>query len=113
MERITLANAWAVIAGVAAAVVLLVNAVEKIVSVVHAAKAPDAAQNDRLATLEEGMKKVKTYLENDKTRIDRLAEGDKVTKRSLLALLNHGIDGNNVSQMQQAKKELEDYLIDR
>lgn len=113
MEHITLANAWAAIAAVAAAVVLIVNAVEKIVAVIHAAKAPDAAQNDRLAALEEDMQQVKQYLSTDKTRIDRLAEGDQVTKRSLLALLNHGLDGNNVKQMQDAKQELENYLINR
>ena len=53
------------------------------------------------------------YLENDKKRLDALAKGDKMTKRSLLALLAHGIDGNNVTQMKDAKKELEDYLVDR
>ena len=113
MEHITLANIWAVVAAIAAAVVLIVNAAEKIVSVVHAAKAPNAAQDDRLAALEDAVEQMQKYLENDKSRIDRLAEGDQVTKRSLLALLNHGIDGNNVAQMQAAKQELENYLINR
>lgn len=111
MEHITLANAWTVIAGVAAAVVLLVNAAEKIVSVVHAARAPDAAQNARLAALEADMQQVKQYLSTDKTQIDRLTEGDQVSKRSLLALLDHGLDGNNIKQMRDAKEELENYLI--
>lgn len=113
MEHITLANVWAAVAAVAAAVVLIVNAAEKIASVVHAAKAPNAAQDDRLAALEEAVEQVQKYLETDKGRIDRLAEGDQVTKRSLLALLNHGIDGDNVAQMQAAKQELENYLINR
>lgn len=112
-EHITLSNIWAVVAAIAAAVVLLVNAAEKIVSVIHAAKAPNAAQDNRLAALEENMTQVKSYLANDKKRIDGLAEGDKVTKHSLLALLNHGIDGNNVTQMESAKHELEEYLINR
>ena len=113
MENLTAANIWAIVAGVAAALVLLVNAGEKLVTVIHAVKAPNAAQDDRLAALEEDMGQVKKFLANDKVRIDGLTEGDKVTKHSLLALLNHGIDGNNVAQMEAAKHELEDYLINR
>ncbi len=109
MENMTFAEVWAVVAAAAAAVILLVNAAEKIVVIWRTIHAPDAAQDDRLAKLEGKVAK----LENDKKRLDALAEGDKMTTRSLLALLAHGIDGNNVTQMKDAKKELEDYLIDR
>lgn len=111
MGNLTAANIWAIVAGVAAAVVLLVNAWEKLVTVIHAVKAPGAAQNDRLAQLEDDMDQIKTYLSNDKRRIDALAEGDKVTKQALLALLGHGIDGNNVDAMIKSKDDLEKYLI--
>ena len=113
MENMTFAEVWAVFAAVAAAVILLVNAAEKIVVIWRTIRAPDAAQDNRLAGLEADMAQVKKYLTNDKDRIDRLADGDRVTKHSLLALLNHGIDGNNVAQMEAAKHELEDYLINR
>lgn len=113
METMTFAEVWAVVAAVAAAVILLANAAEKIVAIWRTIRAPDTAQNGRLANLEGDVAKIKGYLENDKKRLDTLSEGDKLTKRSLLALLNHGIDGNNVTQMKDAKKELEDYLIDR
>lgn len=113
MESMTFAEVWAVIAAVAAAVILLANAAEKIVAIWHTIRAPDIAQDDRLANLERDVTKIKGYLENDKKRLNTLSEGDKMTKRSLLALLNHGIDGNNITQMKAVKKELEDYLIDR
>ena len=32
---------------------------------------------------------------------------------ALLALLDHGIDGNNISQMQEAKTALQNHLINR
>ena len=112
-ENITLPQIWAIVAWTAAAIILLANAGEKVVCIIKALKAPDAAQNGRLANLENDVAKIKGYLENDKKRLDTLSEGDKMTKRSLLALLAHGIDGNNVTQMKDAKKELEDYLIDR
>lgn len=33
--------------------------------------------------------------------------------QSLLALLDHGIDGNNIEQMESAKKAVQSYLIDK
>lgn len=33
--------------------------------------------------------------------------------QSLLALLDHGIDGNNIEQMESAKKAVQNYLIDK
>ena len=112
-ENITPENIWAILAWVATALILLSNAGEKIVGIVKAIKAPDVAQNDRLTALEEDMAQVKQYLTNDKKAIDGLSEGDKVSKHAILALLGHGIDGNNVEEMIQSKHELEKYLINR
>ena len=33
--------------------------------------------------------------------------------QTLLALLDHGIDGNNITQMEAAKKAVQNYLIDK
>lgn len=112
-ENITPENIWAIIAWVAAALILLANAGEKVVGIVKALHAPDAAQDDRLSNLENDVSKIKGYLENDKKRLDTLSEGDKVTKHAILALLGHGIDGNNVDEMISSKHELEKYLINR
>lgn len=112
-ENITPEKIWAILAWVATALILLANAGEKIVGIVKAIKAPDMAQNSRLTSLEEDMAQVKQYLTNDKKAIDGLSEGDKVTKHAILALLGHGIDGNNVDEMIQSKHELEKYLINR
>lgn len=112
-ENITPEKIWAILAWVATALILLSNAVEKIVGIVKAIKAPNAAQNSRLDALERDMILVKEYLSNDKKAIDSLAEGDRVTKHAILALLGHGIDGNNVDEMAKSKHELETYLINR
>lgn len=112
-ENITPEKIWAILAWVATALILLSNAGEKIVGIVKAIKAPNAAQNSRLDALERDMILVKQYLTNDKNAIDSLAEGDRVTKHAILALLGHGIDGNNVDEMISSKRELETYLINR
>ena len=47
----------------------------------------------------------------DKQKIESIEEGNKVTQQAILALLNHAIDGNNVDEMNDARKELNKYLI--
>ena len=98
---------------VASAIVLLSNAAEKIVKAVKAAKAPNDKQNDRISALEEWRKTVDRKLDSDKTHLDSIDAGNRVTQLALLALLDHGIDGNNIDQMQHAKEELQNHLINR
>ena len=70
----------------------------------------------KIAQLEQRVKhleEIDGYLETDKKRLDGIEDGNRATKRALLALLDHGIDGNNIAQMQKAKEELQEHLISR
>lgn len=98
---------------IASAINTLGSAAEKIVKAVKASKAPDAIQNDRLKALEDDMREVKDKLTKDYQHLNALDEGNRVTQRALLALLAHGIDGNNVKDMEKAKHDLEEHLISR
>ena len=49
----------------------------------------------------------------DKQKIESLEEGNKIIQKSMLALLEHSIDGNNTDGLLKAKKELSEYLINR
>ena len=113
MENLTPADIWTVVAWVAAAIVLLSNAAEKIVKGVQAAKAPNAQQNKRLDDLEKRMTAAEKKLDRDKAHFDAIDASNRVTQVALLALLDHGIDGNNIDQMQHAKEELQTHLINR
>lgn len=86
---------------------------EKVAKVVRAAKAPNEEQDKRLTDVENDIRDIKGFLANDKKRIDSLEDGNRVTQRALLALLGHGLDGNNQKQMLAAKEELESLLINR
>lgn len=108
-----LTNIWPLILAAASAFVLLSTAAEKIVAAVKAAKAPSQEQNDRLDKLEDWQKTVDGKLNSDNDRLGAIEEGTRSTQRALLALLDHGIDGNNVKQMQDAKEELVNNLINR
>ena len=104
---------WTTVLAVASAVVLLSNAAEKIAKIIRAAKAPNQIQDDRLTALEDWRKKVDQALLKDLDRFKSLDDGERVTQRALLALLDHGIDGNNIEQMRHAKEDLQNHLINR
>lgn len=109
MEGISPATVLAIVS----AFVLIATAVEKFAKAVKAAKAPNDAQNERLDALEAWRKDVDRKLSIDNDRLGNIDNGNRVTQRALLALLDHGIDGNNIEQMQHAKEELQDHLINR
>ena len=102
---------WPTVLAVASAIVLLSNAVEKIVKAVKAAKTPEITQNKKISDLEERVKKVEEKLESDKKAIAVIREGNHVLTKGMFALLEHGINGNNIDQMKDAKHDVEEYLI--
>ena len=113
MENITPGEFWAWLLAVALAITTLSTAAEKIIKAWKAAKAPNDQQNERLDALEEWRREVDRKLIRDNDRLIDIEKGDRATQRALLALLDHGIDGNNIEQMQHAKEELQNHLINR
>lgn len=104
---------WAMILAGASAIVLLAQAAEKIGKAVQLAKAPNVKQDQRLEKVEKHLEEVDRFLDSDKKRLESLEEGNRATQRALIALLDHGIDGNNIKQMEKAKNDLITNLIDR
>lgn len=113
MENITPDMIWTTLLAVASAFVLLSNAAEKIVKAYKTAKAPNDKQDERLDALEKWKQTVDSKLAKDNDRLVDIEEGDRAIQRALLALLDHGIDGNNIKQMQDAKTALQNHLINR
>lgn len=97
----------------AGAITTVGGAAEKIIKVVRSAKTPNIQQNERLNALESDVKEIHSFLELDKKRLDAFEVSTRVTQRALLALLEHGIDGNSVKRMQDSREELENHLINR
>lgn len=97
---------WACISAIIGMIGLIINRINK-----H--KKPNEIQNKRLDAIEERLKKFDEMFMNDNNRMGYIEDSNSVILRSLLALLSHGIDGNNVDDMRKAKKELEEYLIKR
>lgn len=89
------------------------SAAEKVAKAWKAAKAPNDAQNERLADHEERIKNMEAQLNHGNDRFESIDASNRITQRAILALLDHGIDGNNTDQMKAAKEELQRHLIDK
>lgn len=101
------------ILSVASAIVLLGNAADRIAKTWKVAKAPNEAQNARLDALEKWREDVDRKLNTDKEQLDNIQKGLRASYQAQLALLDHGIDGNNIEQMQHAKEALQIHLINK
>lgn len=102
---------WGIILSAASAIVLLSNAIEKIIKAVKTARAPEQRQDDEIVGIKLRLDKVERKLENDKREIADSKECNHVLTKGMLALLEHGINGNNIDQMKDAKKDVNTYLI--
>lgn len=117
IRTVEVLQAFGVIVGalliLAGAINTVGSAVEKVSKARKAAKAPNDEQNTRLDALEERMDKHDVFLDSDNKRLEAIEKSHRVTMRALLALLEHGIDGNSVTRMKSSKDELEDLLINK
>jgi hypothetical protein len=104
---------WTGVLAAASALVLLCNAAERLGRAWQAAKAPNDRQNARISSLEAWKVEVDRKLNQDKQQLDEIHDGLRASYQAQLALLDHGIDGNNLEQMQHAKEVLQRHLINR
>lgn len=95
------------------AIITISGAVAVLVKLYKAAEKPNEEQNNRITALEQRVDNHDALFRNDNNRLKAIEDGNRVTQKALLALLDHGIDGNNVAQMQQAKIDLQNHLIER
>ena len=102
---------WTTVLAAASAIVLIANAVEKVVGAVKAAKAPEQRQDKEIVDIKGRLVKIEAKLENDKKQIADAKECNHVITKGMLALLEHGINGNNIDQMREARNDVNAYLI--
>ncbi len=89
----------------AGAIVAIAGAAKVIAGTIERLRLPNMTQNKRIEELERKTK-------NDFERLNKIEEGNIITQKAILALLSHGIDGNDIESMKQAKKELTNYLVE-
>lgn len=52
-------------------------------------------------------------LEMDYQHLEEVDQYNRVICKSLLALIDHEITGNNINNLKSTKKELQDFLVDK
>lgn len=120
MIQFNIGEAWAIILSICGGIVTIAAVVSIVIRIVMFLRRPELKQNNRLDSLTERVDKIEAqnemfmgYFRNDKERIELLERGNQVIQQALLALLAHGIDGNDVKSLKEAKSELEKFLIKR
>lgn len=113
IQQLTAGQIVSLILWVCGAIAAVGAAVAVIVKAVTAAKSPWKKLEQRVEVMEKKLEQHSGFFANDKTRMDIMDEGSRVTQKAILAILSHAIDGNNVDELKQAKKELQNYLIER
>lgn len=113
---------WMWFVGITGIVLTILNVIDKLVSFKKMAKAPEEEQNLKIrgleaevADLKRQIKRHDEYFNNDKTRLDSMEKETKhvntIVIKSLQALTEHALNGNNTEQLHECSKEMNEYLI--
>ena len=118
--QFTPAQLIALILSICAAIVTISAAIGVIAKALDKARAPEKEQNERLDAHEKRLNalddiivKFREYFDNDDRRFKEIEKSNKVTQSALLALLKHSINGNDTESLKEARKNLEEYLIEK
>lgn len=110
----------ALVLAVCGAIVTISAAIGVIAKALDKARAPEKEQNERLDAhekrlnaLDEIIVKFREYFDNDDRRFKEIEKSNKITQSALLALLKHSINGNDTESLKEARKNLEEYLIEK
>ena len=124
MISFTIGQAWAVVLSVCGGIVTIAAVISIALKVKNYFKKPNIEQNEEIAKLkrkttelEDNQRAMRVefmqFFKNDKNRLDAIEEGNRYMQRAMLALLSHNLDGNHTQQMEKARDDLHDYLIER
>ena len=89
----------------------LCTAIVAVGKLINLASKPNKDQNIRLTKLEDRMAKCESKLLNDNQSMIEQQEINSLTLKSLHALLSHALDGNNNSEMERCKEEIQERIF--
>lgn len=99
-----------IVLGLPGAINTIGSAIEKIAKAKKAVEAPNAAQDEKIADHERRISKLEQHREDDHKELAAVREYNRISALAQIALLDHGLDGNNIKPMQDAKDELNHWL---
>ena len=110
MEKFSANDVWFAIVVLVVVLGAILGVTEKIISIKRKVKEPEAVQDNRLEELERRVSKVEYKLKNADEHFNKIDDGIYVLMLGSLALLDHGLDGNNIEAMSEAKKQMQEHL---
>ena len=81
--------------------------------IVTKVKSPNVRQHESITSLETRTDQIEKHLDNDNKRLQEIEKGNRITQQSILALMRHAIDGNNIDQLREAESNMQEYLIQK
>ena len=100
----------ATIAGACAGIATIVGF---IVAAVKRWKAPEVEQNRRITELEKKVEELEKARNIDNNELAEIKKTDKVILKCLQALLAESLGGNATEALNEAKKELDNYFLEK
>lgn len=116
----TLSQLSSIIVNICGLMISVNAAVSIVVKVMNFLGKPEQKQNDNIAELtsrvqliEEDQKLINQYITSDSVRIKAIEEGNRITQRALLELLSSALNDSNGESLEQTRRDLQNYLINR
>ena len=110
MEKFTANDVWFAFVVVIVILGAVLSVIDKIASIKKRAREPEYKQDNKIMELESRLEKVEYKLKNADKHFDKIDDGIYVLMIGSLALLDHGLDGNNIEAMSEAKKQMQEHL---
>ena len=95
------------IAAILGGIVLIGNAV----AVVRKWLNPAISMKKKVETIEEDITEIQKHEKKDLEAIEHLQEMNKLQCQAMLCIINHMIDGNNISNMKETRENIQALLV--
>ena len=112
---------WQTTLTVFAGIITCLTLWDKIESRVKAEKQPNANLEARVEKIEKEMEfgikvtfeKYEERFSRDLARINGIDDSNKIMLKSLLAIMDHEIDGNHIEKLKAARDDLQNYMLNK
>lgn len=101
---------WAIILAVIGLILTVLNIIDKVIVLREKARQPQENILQRIEILESWQGRIESRLKLGTDHFEMIDQGNKVTHKALLALLDASINGNNTEELKRAREDLHNYL---
>lgn len=110
----TVGQIWGIFVVLMGLVLTTLNIFERVITLKARSKEPQKQLENRIFALETWKQEVNRQLDTGREHFDKIDEGNKVTQKALLALMDAALsDDGSKDELKTARKELYRYLSDK